>query len=75
MFNNGEDDLSFSEVTFLKTEFSFRKDDFYPNSFKWEVKFSDESNIITELKQRGKDEKINELQSIEILEEIKTQLY
>lgn len=75
LFDNSEDNLFFGELTSLKAEFLFKKDNYYPISYEWEVKFLNKDNKkVTKLKYSGNYEKVNELKSIEIPQEIKSQL-
>ncbi len=75
LFGREECNSSFEELTSLKARYYFKKDNYYPISFKWEAKFlNKDNNEVTEIKQTGSYEKVNILESVEIPEEIKSLL-
>lgn len=73
IFPNDEDKSFLGELTSLKGEFVFRKDNFYPNSFEWQGEFlNKDNNEHTILIQKGTYDKVNKLEKIEIPQEVKS---
>lgn len=71
IFPNDEDKSFLGELTSLKGEFVFRKDNFYPNSFEWQGEFlNKDNNEHTIIRQIGAYDKVNKLENIEIPIEI-----
>lgn len=72
LFGKDESNSFIGELTSIRAEFSFEKDTYQPISFEWEARFlNKENDEVTQLKQSGNYEKINQLEKIEIPEEIK----
>lgn len=72
LFGKDESNSFIGELTSVRAEFSFEKDTYKPISFEWEARFlNKENDEVTQLKQIGNYEKINQLEEIEIPEEIK----
>lgn len=72
LFGKDESNSFIGELTSIRAEFSFEKDTYKPISFEWEARFlNKENDEVTQLKQIGNYEKINQLEEIEIPEEIK----
>ncbi|MDY2987975.1 MAG: DUF6612 family protein [Peptoniphilus sp.] len=72
LFGKDESNSFIGELTSIRAEFYFEKDTYKPISFEWEARFlNKENDEVTQLKQIGNYEKINQLEEIEIPEEIK----
>lgn len=72
LFGKDESNSFIGELTSIRAEFSFEKDTYKPISFEWEARFlNKEKDEVTQLKQSGNYEKINQLEKIEVPEEIK----
>lgn len=72
LFGKDESNSFIGELTSIRAEFSFEKDTYQPISFEWEARFlNKENDEVTQLKQSGNYEKINQLEKIEVPEEIK----
>lgn len=73
LFDQPETYFSYGELTSLKLNMTFQKDNYYPVSFELKSTFfnKDNDNNI-EVKQTGSYEKVNKLKNIEIPEELKS---
>ncbi|MBL7576275.1 hypothetical protein SAMN00017477_1328 [Peptoniphilus asaccharolyticus DSM 20463] len=71
LFGKAEGNSFLGDLKSLKAEFYFEKDTYNPVSFDWEISLLNKENEVTETRKQGTYEKVNQLESIEIPEEIK----
>lgn len=70
LFENSKDSF-LGDLTSIKADFTFKKDTYYPVLLEWEASFINENNEVTQIKQSGNYENVNQLDEIIIQDEIK----